>query len=121
MQDDLSRLEAARPTAVNLAWAVARMGQLVQTLVDDADPEPALLAEARAIHEEDIAANHVLGDLGASLIEKRTAVITHCNAGALATGGYGTALGVIRSAWAAGKLTQVYADAASHGERSEGW
>ena len=103
LQDDLSRLEAARPTAVNLAWAIARMGQRIQTLADDADPEPALLAEARAIHDEDIAANHVLGDLGASLIEKRTAVITHCNAGALATGGYGTALGVIRSAWAAGK------------------
>jgi len=110
MQDDLSRLEVARPTAVNLAWAIARMGQRIQTQADDADPEPALLAEARAIHEEDIAANHVLGELGASLIEKRTAVITHCNAGALATGGYGTALGVIRSAWAAGKLTQVYAD-----------
>ncbi|WP_457664933.1 S-methyl-5-thioribose-1-phosphate isomerase [Thiolapillus sp.] len=110
MKEDLSLLAAARPTAVNLGWAIARMEKLAQGLADDADPEPALLAEAKAIHEEDIAANHTLGDLGASLIEHKTSVITHCNAGALATGGYGTALGVIRSAWKAGKLDQVYAD-----------
>ncbi|BAO45047.1 methylthioribose-1-phosphate isomerase [Thiolapillus brandeum] len=110
MQGDVRTLAAARPTAVNLGWAIARMDDLLRTLPGDADPEPALLAEARAIHEEDVAANHVLGDLGASLIEGRTSVITHCNAGALATGGYGTALGVIRSAWKAGKLNHVYAD-----------
>ncbi len=110
MQPDLEILAAARPTAVNLGWAIARMSALAQTLDDEVNPEPALSAEASAIHQEDIAANHVLGDLGASLIEKKTSVITHCNAGALATGGYGTALGVIRSAWAAGKLEQVYAD-----------
>ncbi len=110
MHSDLEWLAAARPTAVNLGWAIARMQQLAQGLADDADPEPALLSEARAIHEEDIAANHTLGDLGASLIERKTSVITHCNAGALATGGYGTALGVIRSAWAQGRIEQVFAD-----------
>ena len=74
------------------------------------DPTPALLAEALAIHAEDIAANRRMGQLGASLIQGPTAVITHCNAGALATGGFGTALGVIRQAWAEGRITQVYAD-----------
>jgi methylthioribose-1-phosphate isomerase len=68
------------------------------------------LREAQAIHAEDIAANHRMGELGAALIEGPTCVITHCNAGALATGGYGTALGVIRSAWAAGRIERVYAD-----------
>ena len=76
----------------------------------DADPTPTLLAEALAIHAEDIAANRRMGQLGASLIQGPTAVITHCNAGALATGGFGTALGVIRQAHAEGKITQVYAD-----------
>ena len=75
-----------------------------------ADPTPALLAEALAIHAEDIAANRRMGQLGASLIQGPTAVITHCNAGALATGGFGTALGVIRQAYAEGRITQVYAD-----------
>ncbi|WP_456406114.1 S-methyl-5-thioribose-1-phosphate isomerase [Thiolapillus sp.] len=110
MREDLSLLAAARPTAVNLGWAIARMDQLARTLPDDANPEPTLLDEARAIHEQDIAANHTLGDLGATLMQNKTSVITHCNAGALATGGYGTALGVIRSAWKAGKLERVYAD-----------
>ncbi len=75
-----------------------------------ADPTPVLLAEAMAIHAEDIAANRRMGQLGASLIQGPTAVITHCNAGALATGGFGTALGVIRQAHAEGRITQVYAD-----------
>ncbi len=74
------------------------------------DPTPALLAEALAIHAEDIAANRRMGQLGASLIQGPTAVITHCNAGALATGGFGTALGVIRQAFAEGRISQVYAD-----------
>ena len=91
--------------------ATANTGQagfdLCQTA---ADPMPALLAEALAIHAEDIAANRRMGQLGASLIQGPTAVITHCNAGALATGGFGTALGVIRQAHAEGKITQVYAD-----------
>jgi methylthioribose-1-phosphate isomerase len=105
----LAILEASRPTAINLFWALERMKGVIATLGSE-DPEPLLLKEAQAIHKEDIAANHHLGDLGAALIEHKTSVITHCNAGALATGGYGTALGVIRSAWAAGKIEMAYAD-----------
>jgi methylthioribose-1-phosphate isomerase len=106
---DLARLAEARPTAVNLAWAIRRMERLI-ACVDNSDPVPPLLAEAKAIHLEDRAANRRMGDLGAELIEGVTDVITHCNAGAIATGGYGTALGVIRSAYAAGKIRMVYAD-----------
>ena len=106
---DLRTLAASRPTAVNLLWALKRMGRLFDGLDAD-DPEPALLAEARAIHEEDREANRRMGELGAGLIAKPTRVLTHCNAGALATGGYGTALGVIRSAFATGRITHVYAN-----------
>jgi methylthioribose-1-phosphate isomerase len=106
---DLERLAAARPTAVNLFWAIRRMSRLIGA-VDTADPVPPLLAEALAIHAEDRAANRRMGDLGAELIDGPTDVVTHCNAGAIATGGYGTALGVVRSAWAAGKIRRVYAD-----------
>jgi len=106
---DLADLAAARPTAVNLFWALARMTRRLEGL-GAGDPTPALLAEALAIHAEDIAANRRLGELGAALIQGPTGVITHCNAGALATGGHGTALGVIRQAFAAGKITRVFAD-----------
>jgi methylthioribose-1-phosphate isomerase len=105
---DLSALAQARPTAVNLAWALQRMGSLIPQL--EGDPEAALLAEAKRIHAEDIEANHRMGALGAALINGFCGVLTHCNAGALATGGFGTALGVIRSAFAAGKISAVYAD-----------
>jgi methylthioribose-1-phosphate isomerase len=105
----LNRLAGARPTAVNLAWAIRRMERLLGCL-DEGDPVPPLLAEAKAIHAEDRAANRRLGDLGAALIEAPTDVITHCNAGAIATGGYGTALGVIRSAYRLGKVGMVFAD-----------
>jgi methylthioribose-1-phosphate isomerase len=74
------------------------------------DPEPALITEARAIHEEDIAANRRMGEIGAGYIQRGATVLTHCNAGALATGGYGTALGVIRAAYARGLLAAVYVD-----------
>ena len=106
---DLKKLAASRPTAVNLFWALKRMQKLMAKLGDE-NPTVRLLAEAQAIHKEDIAANRCLGGLGADLIAEPTSVITHCNAGALATGGYGTALGVIRSAHAVGKITRVYAD-----------
>jgi methylthioribose-1-phosphate isomerase len=109
MEPDLALLAASRPTAVNLFWALERMRGLLDRL-DSADPEPALLAEAETIHREDREANLRMGDLGAELIAGPTDVITHCNAGALATGGYGTALGVIRSAFAAGRIRRVYAD-----------
>lgn len=109
IEADLERLAASRPTAVNLFWAIRRMRALIERL-DTTDPTPALLREALAIHEEDRAANRRLGDLGAELIEGLTDIVTHCNAGAIATGGYGTALGVVRSAFAAGKVRRVYAD-----------
>ncbi|TNC86758.1 MAG: S-methyl-5-thioribose-1-phosphate isomerase [Thalassolituus sp.] len=96
-------LAESRPTAVNLFWALERMAGL-----GTEDPH-ALVAEAKKIHEEDIAANLAMGQFGASLIQEGSRVYTHCNTGALATGGHGTALGIIRSAYADGKLTQVYA------------
>ncbi|MDX1594840.1 MAG: S-methyl-5-thioribose-1-phosphate isomerase [Gammaproteobacteria bacterium] len=103
---DLESLAEARPTAVNLRWAVARMRRAVP---EEGDPVPGLLAEAQAMQAEDIAANHAMGRLGAPLIDGG-AVLTHCNAGALATAGFGTALGVIRQAHADGRLAHVYAD-----------
>lgn len=107
IEADLALLLDSRPTAVNLRWAVEHMRAGIAALTGD--PGEALLSEAHAIHEADIAANRRMGELGAALIEPGSAVLTHCNTGALATGGYGTALGVIRAAYAAGKLTQVYA------------
>jgi methylthioribose-1-phosphate isomerase len=109
LRSDLALLAAARPTAVNLCWALERMGTRAARIADG-DPVAALLAEAKAIHEEDIAANRRMGELGAALIEAPTSVITHCNTGGLATGGHGTALGVIRTAWAQGRIHRVYAD-----------
>ena len=105
---DLDHLAAARPTAVNLAWAVQHMRRLAADL--RGDPQAALLQAAIGLHEQDIAANRRMGELGAALIGPGSAVLTHCNTGSLATGGYGTALGVIRSAWVQRRLTAVYAD-----------
>ncbi len=107
---DLESLRRSRPTAVNLFWALERMQARIARLAADEDPITSLLHEARAIHAEDVAANRAMGDYGAGLIAPGSGVITHCNAGALATGGFGTALGVIRAAHAADKLTTVYAD-----------
>ncbi len=101
----LSRLAGARPTAVNLAWAVDRQ----RAVLEDGGGGEELLAEARRMHRQDIEDCRAMGDHGASLIDTGSRVLTHCNAGALATGGYGTALGVIRSAWAQGRLSAVYA------------
>lgn len=108
IEQDLQMLAAARPTAVNLFWALDRMRGRVAGV--EGDPVAVLLAEARKIHEEDVAANRRMGELGAACIAERGIVITHCNTGSLATGGYGTALGVIRSAYGAGKVEHVYAD-----------
>lgn len=96
-------LAASRPTAVNLFWALERMACCEQTL-------PALVREAEAIHREDIAMNRAMGKAGAELVPAGARILTHCNAGALATGGYGTALGVIRSAHKQGKVEMVYCD-----------
>jgi methylthioribose-1-phosphate isomerase len=109
LQPDLELLAAARPTAVNLAWAIEQM-RVVADGIGDVDPVPALEKRAMEIHRQDVEANHEMGRLGSQLITGSCAVLTHCNAGALATGGYGTALGVIRSGFAAGKISMVYAD-----------
>lgn len=122
-------LSSARPTAVNLKWAVDRVlartleaveggrGATGSTDFGPAEAEGILHAavraaegEARAIEREDIQMNHKMGEHGAALIKPGSRVLTHCNAGALATGGYGTALGVIRRAWEDGKVKMVYAD-----------
>jgi methylthioribose-1-phosphate isomerase len=107
IETDLAELARARPTAVNLGWALQRMKGVLASV--EGAPEQALLAEARLIHEEDIAANRTMATIGAAEL-KGTAVLTHCNTGSLATGGYGTALGVVRSAFAAGNITHVYAN-----------
>jgi len=102
-------MRQARPTAVNLAWAVDRMMRVASS-ADDGTLAPRLVEEAVAIHTEDIAANREIGRLGAELLGQSSTVLTHCNAGALATGGYGTALGVVRAAKEAGKRIAVFAD-----------
>ena len=109
IEADLELLAAARPTAVNLRWAVVRMRGVIRAGIAG-DPAPRLLSEAQRIHAEDIAANRRMGELGAALIESGSQVLTHCNTGALATGGYGTALGVVRAGFAAGKIKNVFAD-----------
>jgi len=105
-------LASARPTAVNLKWAVDRVMDKTLAALSAGSPSFTGVAEseARAIEEEDIAMNRRMGEHGAALFKEGTRVLTHCNAGALATGGYGTALGVIRSAHAQGKISMVYAD-----------
>lgn len=108
MASELALLATARPTAVNLCWALRRMERLLDGLTGD--PVPVLLAEAQTIHQEDVAANQRMGQLGAALLEQPSRILTHCNAGALATGGYGTALGVIRAGYTAGLIEHVYAD-----------
>ncbi|HKK16858.1 MAG TPA: S-methyl-5-thioribose-1-phosphate isomerase [Gammaproteobacteria bacterium] len=104
---DLELLAGSRPTAVNLQWALSRMQSLFAGIT--ANPVPVLLAEAGRIHTEDINANQQMGRLGAALLGENSRVLTHCNTGSLATGGFGTALGVIRTAWQNGLLEQVYA------------
>ncbi|HZP11418.1 MAG TPA: S-methyl-5-thioribose-1-phosphate isomerase [Nevskiaceae bacterium] len=99
-----SVLAKSRPTAVNLRWSLQRMRGVWQRTPS----AEALLAEAKKIHEEDLAQNLKMGELGAALLPKHAKVMTHCNTGALATGGHGTALGVIRSAHASGHLDMVY-------------
>ncbi|OAT81284.1 S-methyl-5-thioribose-1-phosphate isomerase [Desulfotomaculum copahuensis] len=105
-------LAATRPTAVNLAWALNRLLTRLRAS-DAADPQELtalLLAEAHAICGEDVAANKRMGNFGRELVPPGARILTHCNAGALATAGYGTALGVIRAAQEAGKHVSVYAD-----------
>jgi methylthioribose-1-phosphate isomerase len=113
--DHICQLMAAtRPTAVNLFWAIERMRGLYASLKAEgkslAEIRAQLVEEAQAMHAEDVAINQAMGRHGAELIADGSTVLTHCNAGALATAGYGTALGVIRAAVEAGKRVAVYAD-----------
>ena len=111
-------ISRTRPTAVNLFWAVKRMREVFERSLAHEGGEAEKLAavqarlveEAQGILAEDIAANEAMGRHGAALLPQAGTVLTHCNAGALATGGYGTALGVIRAAVAAGKKIKVFAD-----------
>lgn len=114
LQADRKALAATRPTAVNLFWALARVGDLATALVADGrDPQAVLTlleAEADRILAEDIATCRALGAAGAALLPDEATILTHCNAGGLATGGYGTALGVVYAAQEAGKRIHVFAD-----------
>ncbi len=112
LQQAIALLAAARPTAVNLAWALERMRRRLDALAGRPPPDiaGALLQEAHVIAAEDVEINRRMGAIGAALIADGARVLTHCNAGALATAGHGTALGVIRSAVAAGKRVSVIAD-----------
>ncbi|NLW24581.1 MAG: S-methyl-5-thioribose-1-phosphate isomerase [Clostridia bacterium] len=104
-------LKETRPTAVNLFWALNRMLKVLEKediLVKDIIEK--LEIEAQKIHEEDLAMNKKIGELGQELIPHDAGILTHCNAGALATAGFGTALGVIRAAYQQGKVKMVYVD-----------
>lgn len=108
------QLKATRPTAVNLFWAVDRMLKVArQTLGPISQIQDQLLTTAQEIGADDVRTCKAIGDHGLSVLPKdpeKLCLLTHCNAGALATAGYGTALGVVRSAWTAGRLARVYAD-----------
>lgn len=113
MERAASALRAARPTAVNLSWAIERMLR-IGAVASGGGRELAaarrrIEAEAKAIHDEDVAMNRRIGLYGADLLPDSCTVLTHCNAGALATGGYGTALGIVRAAVEAGKTVRVLA------------
>ena len=112
IRQDMEILAQSRPTAVNLFWALERMKSLVHANPDQpvGNLKIGLEYEAMAINEGDIRINMSMGRHGAALLPDQVRILTHCNAGALATGGYGTALGVIRAAVAAGKQVSVFAD-----------
>ena len=105
-----AELAASRPTAVNLFWALDRMGLALGAAGCGAEALPILIREAEAIHREDVAMNRAIGAAGAAIVPHGARILTHCNAGAIATGGYGTALGVVRSAFTQGKVEMVYCD-----------
>jgi methylthioribose-1-phosphate isomerase len=107
-------MAATRPTAVNLFWAIERMKKVFASVAQDGhsvdEIKRRLVAEARAIHDEDVQSCRTMGAHGAELVPASARILTHCNAGALATAGYGTALGVIRAAAEQGKNVAVLAD-----------
>jgi methylthioribose-1-phosphate isomerase len=112
LEEAIKGLAATRPTAVNLFWALTRMRAMAAA--HRHLPVPALgerlLAEARVILDEDVAANRALGAHGAALVPAGARILTHCNAGALATAGYGTALGIVRAAHERGRVALVWVD-----------
>ncbi|MBS7660956.1 S-methyl-5-thioribose-1-phosphate isomerase [Pseudomonas lalucatii] len=114
LEEDFQVLADSRPTAVNLFWALNRMRERLERLKVEEDPLLALEAEALGIHQSDREANLTMAQLGVELIRKHQGnlqnLLTHCNTGALATGGFGTALGVIRAAHLDGLVERVYAD-----------
>jgi methylthioribose-1-phosphate isomerase len=114
LEADFQVLSESRPTAVNLFWALNRMRERLDRLKDGENPVQALESEALGIHESDREANLTMAQLGVELIRKHQGnlqnLLTHCNTGALATGGFGTALGVIRGAYLEGLVERVYAD-----------
>ena len=106
----IERFSRTRPTAVNLFWALDRMKKVILTEFPSvSDLRKAVIDEAKKIYEEDIEVNKRIGEVGKDLIEDGDTILTHCNAGALATAGFGTALGVIRAAWKEGKRIKVIA------------
>jgi methylthioribose-1-phosphate isomerase len=105
-----AELIATRPTAVNIAWAMGRMRAVIEHVSNPNQAADRLLEEACAIQDEDLRSNQSMGRFGAALLGDEATVLTHCNAGALATSGYGTALGVIRAAIEQGKQIRVFAD-----------
>lgn len=107
VEADIQALNAARPTAVNLAWALQRMRKVIAA--EGGGDAQRLLLEATRIQEEDLAANRQMGLLGAQLIAPGSGVLTHCNTGSLATAGFGTALGVIRAGFAMQRISRVFA------------
>lgn len=107
MASQLDALNASRPTAVNLMWAIRRMRTALRAA--GGDWLAVITAEAEAIAREDLAANRLMGQLGAALIAPGSGVLTHCNTGSLATAGFGTALGVIRAGVAEGRVAKVFA------------
>jgi methylthioribose-1-phosphate isomerase len=110
LQDAARVLKAARPTAVNLSWAVSRMARRAESEADHAAMPQALLEEAQALADEDVEINKRLGHNGAALVQDGDTILHHCNTGALATVDYGTALGVIRTAHEQGKRIHVLVD-----------
>ncbi|MGK0298037.1 MAG: methylthioribose-1-phosphate isomerase [Gammaproteobacteria bacterium] len=107
LQQRVDLLNNSRPTAVNLGWALKRMQSRLNEM---SEPSVTLmLDEAHAIHEEDISANLLMGKIGSKYLQNCKGVLTHCNTGSLATGGFGTALGVIRTAYSKNKSLDVYA------------
>ncbi len=108
LREAADELASTRPTAVNLTWAIKRMLDAAERGPGVAEIRQTLVDEARRIHEEDIEANRRIGAYGAELLQERASVMTHCNAGSLATGGYGTALGVIRAAAVGKALLRVF-------------